>query len=704
MKIGELLDDIKSKDLVLPEFQREYVWEKEQAKQLMVSFFRDYPTGSLLFWKTDNPPELKNIDIYKEEIGTTSVILDGQQRLTTLFLLINNNIPPYYKENEIKNDPRNLYFNLEAGSFQYYQPTSMGKNPCWVSVTDCFNSENIDVFKISQELEDDSAKQFELANKLNKNLNKLRNIIEKDYPIQYVPVSADVDNAIDVFDRVNRQGTKLTDADLALAHICGKWPQARQIMKDKITELSKNYFYFELNFLVRCLTGTVRGGALFETIHNSPSDDLKEGWKKVSKALDYIINILPTHANIHSTEDLNSTNVLVPLVVYLGRNNLKFKSLMDMKTFIHWIYAAHTWARYTSQTDQRLDHDISILLRSRNPTKNLIEAIIEQRGRIEVKANDLQGKWIQDPLYKMTYILSKAKGAIDWFNGIPLGKTHGDYYQIHSHHIFPTSLLYSMGHYSSENHIHKKIVNEIANRAFLTGETNIQISNKLPKDYLKEIQKKYPGALEKQLIPTEPSLWEIERYEDFLAKRRELIADGINEFMKSLRRETPEERPETIDDYLLGGENSNIEFKLTARYEVRTQQVNKDLTKIIAKTIAGFMNSYGGILLIGIADDGTVFGIEKDIQTIKSKDNDGYQRFLMQVIEDYLSIEFSKYVSIRFEEKENKTICLVKVERSPKPVFLIHQGEKEFYIRVGNSTKPLDIESAHEYIGMHWEV
>ena len=580
----------------------------------------------------------------------------------------------------------------------------MGKNPCWVSVTNCFNSENIDVFKISQELEDDSAKQFELANKLNKNLNKLRNIIEKDYPIQYVPVSADVDNAIDVFDRVNRQGTKLTDADLALAHICGKWPQARQIMKDKITELSKNYFYFELNFLVRCLTGTVKGGALFETIHNSPSDDLNEGWKKVSKALDYIVNILPTHANIHSTEDLNSTNVLVPLVVYLGRNNLKFKSLMDMKTFIHWIYAAHTWAIYTSQTDQRLDHDISILLRSKNPAKNLIEAIIEQRGRIEVKANDLQGKWIQDPLYKMTYILSKAKGAIDWFNGIPLGRTHGAYYQIHSHHIFPTSLLYSTGHYLSENHIHKKIVNEIANRAFLTGETNIQISNRLPKDYLKDIQKKYPGALEKQLIPTEPSLWEIGRYEDFLAKRRELIADGINEFMETLLREISEERPETIDDYLLGGENSNIEFKLTARYDVRTQQVNKDLTKIIAKTIAGFMNSYGGVLLIGVADDSTVFGIEKDIQTIKSKDKDEYQRFLMQVIEDYLSIEFSKYVSIRFEEKENKTICIVKVERSPKPVFLIHQNEKEFYIRVGNSTKPLDIESAHEYIGMHWEV
>ena len=128
------------------------------------------------------------------------------------------------------------------------------------------------------------------------------------------------------------------------------------------------------------------------------------------------------------------------------------------------------------------------------------------------------------------------------------------------------------------------------------------------------------------------------------------------------------------------------------------------MTKIIAKTIAGFMNSYGGVLLIGVADDCMVFGIEKDLQTIKSKGNDEYQRFLMQVIEDYLSIEFSKYVDINFEEQDNKTVCIVKVERSPKPVFLLHHDEKEFYIRVGNSTKPLDIESAHEYIGMHWEV
>jgi uncharacterized protein with ParB-like and HNH nuclease domain len=84
VKINLLLDDIRNRDLVLPEFQREYVWSREQAKQLMVSLFKGYPVGSLLFWKTDDPPELKNLDELPEKLETVQIILDGQQRLTTL--------------------------------------------------------------------------------------------------------------------------------------------------------------------------------------------------------------------------------------------------------------------------------------------------------------------------------------------------------------------------------------------------------------------------------------------------------------------------------------------------------------------------------------------------------------------------------------------------------------------------------------------
>jgi len=109
MKTEDILNDLEALEIVIPEFQREYVWGKEQAKQLMVSLFSEYPVGSLLVWKTDNPPEIKNDAINKEKPGLWKVLLDGQQRLTTLYLLIKGQIPPYYKEDEITHDPRNLY-------------------------------------------------------------------------------------------------------------------------------------------------------------------------------------------------------------------------------------------------------------------------------------------------------------------------------------------------------------------------------------------------------------------------------------------------------------------------------------------------------------------------------------------------------------------------------------------------------------------
>ncbi|MBA7492331.1 hypothetical protein ES702_02881 [subsurface metagenome] len=704
MKIRELLDDIKNLDLVLPEFQREYIWQKEQAKQLMVSLFKKYPTGSFLFWKTDNPPEIKNIEIPKDKIGSTKVILDGQQRLTTLYLFIRNQIPPYYKKYEIKNDPRNLYFNLENGEFQYYQPALMRNNPTWIPAIDCFdNTKKINVFKIAKEKTQGPEEQFKKANVFNENLTRLRNISEREYPIQAVPTSANIDEAIDVFDRVNSLGTKLSDADLALAHICGKWPEARRIMKRKIEDLAKRNFYFELGFLVRCLTGIVKGRALFEIIHQASRTELEEGWNSLTKVLDYFVNILPTHAYINSTADLNTTNVLVPVIVYLSKNETHFKNQQDMGSFIHWVYAAHTWARYTSQTDQRLDHDISIVLHSTSSHKDLIDMIIDQRGRVEVKPSDLEGRSTQHPLYRMTYILSKAKGAIDWFNGSPLAQTFGSSYKINSHHIFPTSLLYSSGKYSSKNHLHKKIVNEIANRAFLTSSSNIQISNKSPAEYLKEVQDKYPGALEKQFIPTDPSLWELDRYEDFLAKRRELIAGAINGFMAKLLIKIPEKKPETLDNYLAHGENATLEYKATLRWDTHQNKVNPTLQKVVAKTITGFLNTEGGTLLIGILDNGFIYGIEDDIKTLKRKDKDGFEQTLTQVITDYLGTEFCKYIHTKFEEKEDKIVCIIQIEKCPKPVFLNDKISKEFYIRAGNTVRPLDIESTHNYIGMHWE-
>ena len=702
MTIRELLEGIEKLDFVLPEFQREYVWDLEKAKQLLVSLYRKYPTGSLLVWKTENPPEIKNNAIDRDRIGTTSIILDGQQRLTTLYLLVNNGIPPYYTEKEISNDPRALFFNVSTGELRYHQATVMRNNPEWLAVTNCFEPEPPSVFEIAKHTVQEDEDPFKTAEGYNKNLTELRNILERDYPIQFVPGSASIDDAIDVFDRVNSLGTRLTDAELALTHITGKWPQARRVLKAKIDQSSENDFFFDLTFLVRSLVGIVNGRALYETIHSATSQETRDGWEELSKYVDYLTMILPKHAFVHSTEDLNTTNVLVPAVVYLSKNGGKFSSDSTLRRFIHWMYAAMSWARYTGQTDQRLDHDISIILREEDPWDELINAVIEQRGRIKLSTSDLEGRGTEHPLYRMTYILCKRNGAIDWSNGLPIDTKGTGPYAIHSHHIFPQSVLYGTSDYDSRNHLHKKLVNEIANRAFLSAETNWQQSDTPPEIYLAGIQDRYPGALEKQFIPTDPYLWESHRYEDFLRERRQLIAEAFNNLMETLLETMVLPSDLSIEELIEAGESASLEYKMSMRWDYRQEQVNKQLEKVIAKSVAGFLNNEGGILLIGVTDDGSVCGLEKDCQTLGRKDRDGYEQKLVELIVNMLGPEFMQYIHVAFEQLDSKDVCRIRVESSPKPVYLSHDGLKEFHVRVGNTTRALDVEATQDYIGMHW--
>jgi len=102
MQVGKLLDRVESNAIVLPEFQREFVWKRQQAKELMDSLCKGYPIGGLLTWETENPPEIKNDAIDEEKQALFEILLDGQQRLTVLYMLLKDDIPPYYDESDIK--------------------------------------------------------------------------------------------------------------------------------------------------------------------------------------------------------------------------------------------------------------------------------------------------------------------------------------------------------------------------------------------------------------------------------------------------------------------------------------------------------------------------------------------------------------------------------------------------------------------------
>jgi len=695
-KISELLDDIRTQDLVLPEFQREYVWTLDQAKQLMVSLVKGYPVGGLLIWKTDRPPELKNVAKLPDKIGTVQVLLDGQQRLTTLHMLLTGEIPAYYREEDILSDPRGLYFNLDTGEFQYYQSSRMHGDPMWRRVVDCFAGNIVDPFKIATESGEEQIAILEIAKRLNDNLNSLRAVKEVSLPVQVVPQHAGLEEAIDIFDRINSQGTKLTDAELALTHITAKWPQARRVLKEKMSFCSTRDFDFNLTFMTRALVTTVTGRALYELVHPRPLSELQSGWKVLSNVLDYLMNVLPKMAHIHGTDDLSTTNALIPLIAYLARSNGVFPDQKSTHHAVNWLYAALVWARYTAQTDQRLEADLSIVAREVEPWAALRANIIEQRGRIEVKSDDFEGRTAQHPLYRMVYILMKARGAVDWFNGVPLGKTVGASYALHSHHIFPQALLYRSG-FDADNHVHRQMVNEIANRAFLTAASNIPLSDADPSAYLPTMEAKYPGALAKQFIPMDPSLWKVEHYDKFLNARRELLALKLNEYLASLIAEPEEVRHRPISELVKLGESAVLEFKSTLQWDVALKQANKSLRKSCLKTIAAFMNSDGGTLLIGVEDNGNILGLEKDLSLLGGS-RDKLEQTLVNMISDEIGPALSHYYRIRFESVGDKLVCVVEADEVSDGVFVGGDKGQEFFVRAGNTTRSLDPADTLEYI------
>ena len=698
----------------MPEFQREFVWTLEQSKQLMVSLYRNYPTGGLLFWEArgEDVPEIKNNAVAKDKMGLIKVILDGQQRVTTLYLLINGEIPPYYSQKDITYDPRHLYFNLNTGEFQYYMKQKMEGDPLWQKVTDCFNEKLVNAVDIIDKVSGQEQNiDRELLKKVNENLTNLRSIERVEYPYQTVPTSARLDEAIDVFDRVNSKGTKLTDAELVLTHVTGKWTQARRQMKAKIDHYETQGFYLNLDFLTRCMVVALTGSALFKK--NSKldyevftSEDYTNAWERVSKSLDYLIPILKQDGLITSSNDLSTLNVMIPIIAYLLANKI---ALTNSKKygFLYWMFLALVWARYSGQTDQRLDKDVYLAVNSTNPIDELVDQIEDQRGRLEVKASDLEGRESGHPLYRMLYVVTKYKKAIDWSNGGSIYGTIGDNYSIQSHHIFPQAVLYKNG-FDPENHLDKKRVNEIANRAFITRDANFDITDKLPIEYLPEVEKKFSNSLSKQFIPANSELWKVENYQEFLKARRELIATAINEYFEYLKNTYLEHDGESETPNYLEliekGESDYAEFKSSLRWDYRQNQVNKDLEYVIAKTISAFLNSQGGRLFIGVDDNKQILGLENDFKTLGGKmSKDGFLLKLDEIVNNYLGKEVHQYLSVNFVSENGKEFCVIDISPSSFPVFCKKDSGQEFYIRAQASSTPLNMSEAMEYTNSKWE-
>ncbi len=161
-----------------------------------------------------------------------------------------------------------------------------------------------------------------------------------------------------------------------------------------------------------------------------------------------------------------------------------------------------------------------------------------------------------------------------------------------------------------------------------------------------------------------------------------------------LERELDEELPLLI----ASGEGERLEFKSSLRWDRRENRVNRSLQQVVLKTVAGFLDHEGGTLLTGVGDDGSIIGIEADMQSLKHANRDGFERLLMDLVKDGFGGHECALVHCRFYEVTEKTVCRVIAERKADPVHFVEGGTARLMLRIGNGTRELDVRDAQAHL------
>ncbi|MDP6402920.1 MAG: ATP-binding protein, partial [SAR202 cluster bacterium] len=179
--------------------------------------------------------------------------------------------------------------------------------------------------------------------------------------------------------------------------------------------------------------------------------------------------------------------------------------------------------------------------------------------------------------------------------------------------------------------------------------------------------------------------------------RRELISNNLNEFLEGFTSPDESTTIRPVAELIKMGEGSNLEFKSTLQWDVVEDRQNKALRDSVLKTLAAFMNSNGGSLLIGVEDSGHIFGLDKDL-SILGGSQDRFFQLLSSLIADKIGPQYASLVNPQIEDLDGKKICVAKTAKSSEPAFLSGQRGREFFVRVGNTTRALDPEQTINYI------
>ncbi len=740
-ELGTLMSFIELGQIGLPDIQRKFVWTDTKVKELFDSMYKGFPVGYLLFWQNAFVEEARQIGSDPKQKAPNLLIVDGQQRLTSLYAVIKG--IPVVRENNNK-EKIEISFNPLTEKFEVAD-AAIRKDKTFIPDISTLWDKTTDVFDLVDTYIKANTEQSELSSE---DIKKIRQSITKlsgltSFPFTALELSSSIseEQVAEIFVRINSQGKRLNQTDFILTLMSVFWDEGRFALEE---------------FCIQTKTPSTNGASSYNTISQPDPDQLlrasvglgfkrarlhyvysilrgkdleteefseerrKEQFEVLKKAQARVLNLTYWHdflkaimlSGYRDTNYISSqTNMMFAYTLYLiGRTEYKVEEFQLRDIIARWFFMSSLTGRYTGSPESAMESDLARFRNIKDAdgfvnelTTICSEVFTDDYWSINLPSalatSSSSGPSLYAYFAALVLLDANVLFSRQKFAGLLDSTTRSTRSALERHHLFPKAYLKTLGITDIRD------TNQIANYAILEWNDNSAISDESPKKYLPEIISRFSPEEVKQMYYWHglPDNWEEMEYPEFLMRRRERIALLIRDAYHKLEttREVKESIGMPVSDLIAlvnKGESTDVEFKSTLRVNLHTGEPDRRIEQSVLKSIAGFLNGNGGTLLIGVSDDGTSTGLTADGF---GKDDEFYSH-LVNLLNDKIGPEWTIYAHPRFDVYNDKKVMAVDCIASRTPIYVKDGEIAHFYVRAGNSTSELQGNKIQEYIKLRF--
>lgn len=730
--LGSLVKYIGLGEIGLPDIQRPFVWKNAKVRDLFDSMYKGYPVGYLLFWQNALDPAARAIGTDSKQKPPRLVIVDGQQRLTSLYAVVKN--VPVLREN-FESERIQIAFNPLEETFEVAD-AAIRRDKAFIPDISVLWSDKTNIFKVvNGYLEGLGDVSNEDSERVQKAILKLQGLLS--FPFTALELASDVDEEAvsDVFVRINSKGTPLNQADFILTLMSVFWDEGRAALerfcRDARTpskgQASPFNHFIEPSpdQLLRVAVGvafkrarlkyvySILRGKDLETETFSEARRLQQ-FELLKNAQARALNLQHWHdfmncirqAGFRSGKMISSQNsLLFSYILYLiGKTEYGVPEFDLRRTIARWFFMSSVTGRFTSSPESAMEFDLA-RLRVVNDADGFVRvltsacevALTDDFWNVSLP-NDLATSSPRSPslfAYYAALVLLEARAL---FSKVSVAELLGPAVQgnrsaVERHHLFPKAHLSKLGVTETRD------VNQIANYALVEWGDNTRIAAQAPADYLPELKARFSERELERMYRHHalPDNWERLEYHQFLEKRRDLMAQVILEGYTTLiaTQSTEADVSEfVLSQAVTGGESEAVEFKSTLRTNLHTGQRDLRMELAVLKTLAGFLNTDGGTLIVGVADDGVPTGINAD----GFPNEDKMSLHLVNIVKSRMGVQAMTNLHAHFEDYGEQRVMVVRCRKNPSAVFVKDGDTERFYIRTGPSTTELSASQTQSYL------